>query len=97
MNINLSFRIPMLDKEVLCIARSISKWTARHMDSGGLREWGETRRQKSLQVRQGKAVNRAVEIRVYYDSHPDITRRELAARFDVSEKTIQRLKIFKKS
>jgi hypothetical protein len=94
MNINNSFRIPMLDKEVLCIARSISKWTARHMDSGGLRDWGEPRRQKSIQVRRDKAADRAVEIRVYYDSNPDITRKELAGMFNVSEKTIQRLKVF---
>jgi hypothetical protein len=38
-------------KEVFCIVRSISKWTARHMTADGLREWGEPGRQKSLQVR----------------------------------------------
>jgi hypothetical protein len=44
MNVNNSFRIPMLDREVLCIARSISRWTARHIDAQGLREWGDPRR-----------------------------------------------------
>jgi hypothetical protein len=39
MNINNSFRVPMLGKEVLCIARSISRWTARHLSAEGLREW----------------------------------------------------------
>jgi hypothetical protein len=95
MNINLSFRVPMLDKEVMCISRSISKWTARHMDAGGLREWHREQNRKSVIVRQGKAESRAGEIRIFYDTHPDITRKELAVKFEVSEKTIQRLKIFK--
>jgi hypothetical protein len=95
MNINVSFRIPMLDKEVLSISRSISKWTARHMTAEGLREWGEPRRQMSLEVRQAKAASRTRDIIIYYDSHPGISRRELAGIFEVSEKTIQRLRLFK--
>jgi hypothetical protein len=59
MKINVSFRVPMPDKEVLCIARSISEWTARHMNAEGLREWGDPGRQKSLQVRQAKAEGKA--------------------------------------
>jgi hypothetical protein len=53
----------------------------RQMDRqahGCRREWGEPRRQKSLQVRHDKTANRAVEIGGYYDSHPDITRKEPA-------------------
>jgi hypothetical protein len=97
MNINLSFNIPMLDKEVSCIARSISKWTARHMTAAGLREWHREQNRKSVIVRRARADSRAEELKIYYDSHPGISRKELAGIFDVSEKTIQRLKIFRGS
>jgi hypothetical protein len=90
MNINNSFRIPMLDKEVLCIARSISRWTARHMDAGGLREWGEPRRQKSLQVRRDKAATRAEEVRAYKVAHPKATVREMAMVFDCATGSVSK-------
>jgi hypothetical protein len=96
MNINVSFNIPMLDKEVHCIARSISKWTARHMDAGGLRAWHQEQNRKSVIVRRKAAIGRSDEIKIFYDSHPNSTRKELAKKFDVSEKTIQRLKLIKR-
>jgi hypothetical protein len=96
MNINNSFSVPMTDREVRCIARSISKWTSRHMTAQGMRDWGERNRKRSLDARQAKGRSRAEEIRAYYGSHPDITRKGLALMFDVSEKTIQRLKVIRK-
>jgi hypothetical protein len=95
MNINNSFSIPMMDREVHCIARSISRWTSRHMTAQGRWDWGERNRRRSLTVRQGKAARRSVEIKTYYDSHPGVSRKELALIFDVSEKTIQRLKVIR--
>jgi hypothetical protein len=88
MNINLSFRIPILDKEVLCIARSIGKWTARHMDVAGLREWGDPGRQKSIQVRQAKAADRAEDIKAYKQEHPNMSNRAIARDFKVSHFTV---------
>jgi hypothetical protein len=95
MNINLSFRVPMQEKEVLCIARSISRWTARHISIEGFSEWQRDKNRKSVIVRRAKADSKAEDLKIYYDSHPGITRKELARIFGVSEKTIQRLKLFK--
>ena len=91
MNINYSFRVPMLDKEVLCIARSISKWTARHMDSGGLREWYREQNRKSVIVRQKKAVNKTGEIWSFMADHVGISNRKAAAELGIPESTIRRL------
>jgi hypothetical protein len=90
MNINNSFRIPMLDKEVLCIARSISKWTVRHMDAQGLKEWGEVGRQKSLAERQRRAAGRAEEIRAYKAAHPDMSNRATAKTLGCALDTVNR-------
>ncbi|MDR2053070.1 MAG: helix-turn-helix domain-containing protein [Treponema sp.] len=65
-------------------------------DAGCLREWHREQNRKSVIVRQKKAAGRAEELRIYYDSHPGVSRKELAEIFDVSEKTIRRLKIFRK-
>jgi hypothetical protein len=82
MNINLSFRVPMQDKEVLCIARSISRWTARHMDAAGMREWHREQNRKSVIIRKAKADSKAEEIRAYKAEYPMATVREMAAFFD---------------
>jgi hypothetical protein len=52
--------------------------------------------QKSLQVRLAEVDIRTEEIKIFYDSHPNSTRKEIAQKFDVSEKTIQRLKLIKR-
>jgi hypothetical protein len=93
MNVNVDFIVPMLAKEVQCIVRSIAKWTARHMTPEGMRAWGEPGRRKSLITRQKKAEKRDTEIKTYYDSHPDITREELAHTFDVGETSIKGLSL----
>jgi hypothetical protein len=84
MDLNLGFRVPMLSQEVRSIARSISKWTARHMDAAGLRAWGQPGREHSILSRQAKAANRAEEIRAYKAAHPEATVRELARLFECS-------------
>jgi GNAT superfamily N-acetyltransferase len=95
MNLNLSFHIPMIDKEVHCIARSITKWTSRHMTAEGLTEWHRKQNRKSVRARRAKAAERATDIKVFYEANPDATRREIAAVFGVSEKTVQRLKVMR--
>jgi DNA-binding CsgD family transcriptional regulator len=91
MNINAGFHTPMIDREVLCIARSITRWTSRHMTAEGMSAWGEAGRCKSIITRQAKAAGMAAEIRTFYDSRPDVTREELALIFDVSPSTIKDL------
>jgi len=93
MNINLGFHTPMIDREVLCIARSIAKWTARHMTAEGMSAWGEAGRAKSLRVRQAKAAGRAGEVRVFAESAPNMTRADLALFFGVSGSTIKNLEL----
>jgi predicted HTH transcriptional regulator len=83
----------MLAKEVQSIARSITKWTSRHMSADGLREWHQEQNKKSVKVRRVKARDKAEEIRAYYDSHPDVTREELSVIFDVSDFTLKGLSL----
>jgi hypothetical protein len=78
MNINRSFGVPMLDKEVLCISRSISKWTARHITAEGFSEWQRDKNRKSVKVRRAKADSRAEEIRAYKAMHSDLSNRAIA-------------------
>jgi hypothetical protein len=91
MNINLSFNIPMLDKEVLCIARSISKWTARHMTAAGLREWHREQNRKSVIVRRKKAAGKAEEVRAFIADHVGMSNRKVAAALGIPETTVRRL------
>jgi hypothetical protein len=90
MNINQTFRVPMLAQEVRSIARSISRWTSRHMSAEGLRAWGEPGRQRSLQVRQTKAADKAEAIRVYKTANPDASVRQMAAIFECSVGSINK-------
>jgi hypothetical protein len=90
MNINNSFSIPMLDNEVRCIARSISKWTSRHMTAQGMREWHQAQNRKSVKVRGKKSRDRAGEIRAYLREHPEATRAAIGEYFEVSAKTVTR-------
>ncbi|MDR2784640.1 MAG: replication initiation protein [Treponema sp.] len=89
MNINLSFKIPMIDKEVLCIARSISKWTARHMTAEGLREWHREQGRKSGKVRQIKADSKTKMIMDFIADHVGLSNRKVAAALGMPESTIR--------
>jgi hypothetical protein len=93
MNVNVDFTVPMLPKEVKCIVRSVSKWTARHMDKAGDRAWHQRQNAKSVKVRRCRSEERAIEIRTYCASHPDVTREELARIFDVGETVIKGLSL----
>jgi hypothetical protein len=81
---NQTFQVPMLAQEVL----SISRWTSRHMSAEGLRAWGEPGRQRSLQVRQTKAADKAETIRAYKQEHQDMSNRALARELKVSHFTV---------
>jgi transposase len=89
------FEYPLPVSEVKATARSVTKWVIKRMSDEGFQAWGDRRRQRSADVRHAKAEERAEQIQAYYHHHPAVTRKELALMFDVSEKTIQRLKIFR--
>jgi hypothetical protein len=89
MNVNVGFDVPMLPQEVKSIARSISKWTARHLAREGFDQWGDKRRARSITVRHTKSEERAMEIKVFKEQHPDMSNRMLAEVFEVSEYTIR--------
>lgn len=89
MNINNSFRVPMLDKEVLCIARSISRWTARHMDVEGLREWHREQGRKSGKTRQITAEKRRKIIMDFIGAHEGMSQRKVAAALGIAESTVR--------
>ncbi|MDR0638136.1 MAG: primase C-terminal domain-containing protein [Spirochaetaceae bacterium] len=73
MNINSGFHIPMLDKEVHCIAKSITKWTSRHMMAEGLKGWRRKQNRKSVKVRRKKAAERTAEIKAYSAKRKHVT------------------------
>jgi DNA invertase Pin-like site-specific DNA recombinase len=78
----------MLDKEVLCIARSISRWTARHIDAQGFREWQQGKNKLSVKARQAKAASRNEDIKAYAKDHPEMSNRKIAIMFGVHHQTV---------
>ena len=89
MNVNGDFTVPMLGKEVQCIVRSITKWTARHMTPEGMRAWGEPGRRKSIIVRHDKSMERAVETKALYAGGK--TQKQIAAILEISVSQVKRL------
>jgi hypothetical protein len=90
MNVNVDFTVPMLPKEVQCIVRSVSKWTARHMDKAGDRAWHQRQNAKSVKVRRGRSEERAIEIKLFKEQHPEMSNRQIATIFEVNRSTIDR-------
>jgi hypothetical protein len=88
MNVNTDFNVPMLPQEVKSITRSITKWTARHMDKAGDRAWHQMQNAKSVKVRRGRAEERAMAIKVFKEQHPEATVRDIASIFECSIGTV---------
>jgi hypothetical protein len=89
MNVNVGFDVPMLPQEVKSIARSISKWTARHLAREGFDRWGDKRRERSIIVRHTKSEERAIEAKALYAGGK--TQKQIAAIMGVSEIQVKRL------
>lgn len=87
MNMNGDFMVPMLPKEVQCIVRSITKWTARHMDKAGDRAWHQRQNAKSVKVRRGQSEARAIEAKALYAGGK--TQKQIAAIMNVSERQVR--------
>jgi hypothetical protein len=88
LNVNADFTVPMLPQEVKSIARSIAKWTARHMTQAGLNEWGNERRERSISVRHTKSAERAAEAKALYAGGK--TQKQIAAIMDISDSQVYR-------
>ena len=87
-----TFSVPLPVKECETIGKSVGKWVFQHMSPEGFREWGDKRRQKSIDVRGKRREERrtkAIQLREL-----GYTRAQIAKKLCVTEKTIQRMKIF---
>jgi len=95
MKINYDFIIPMTNPEVKCIARSVSRWTAKHLDSVGFSNWcsirGKVGNRKSQIVRAVKSQTRAEQIVAYKTEYPDMSNRAIAKVLGIPETTVRRL------
>jgi hypothetical protein len=89
MNINAGFTVPMMDQEVKCIARSVSRWTSRHMSAEGLREWGAGRRERSIEVRQTKSQAKAEMAKKLYSTGK--TQKQISIILGMNQSQISRL------
>jgi hypothetical protein len=87
MNVNADFNVPMLPQEVKSIVRSITKWTARHMDKAGDRAWHQAQNAKSVKVRRSRAEERAMEAKALYAGGK--TQKQIAAILDISERQVR--------
>jgi hypothetical protein len=88
LNVNADFNVPMQPQEVKSITRSIWRWTVRHMDAAGSRAWHQAQNVKSVKVRRGRSEERAVEIKVFKEQHPEATVRDIASIFECSVGTV---------
>ena len=87
---NREFPAPLGLSEVRAIGRSVGKWTWENMSLEGFTEWGDGRREKSIIIRKSRSEERAEEIVACKSGHPNMTNREMAAIFSVSESTVER-------
>jgi hypothetical protein len=89
MDLNARFTIPLGMREVRGIARSIAKWTARHITREGFAEWGDARRAKSIMTRQSKSEDRSAEAKALYAGGK--TQQQIAVIMGISKKQVYRL------
>lgn len=85
---NHEFLIPLGDREVHGIAKSVARWTWENLSPEGFRMWGDARRAKSIRVRGARSAERAQRIRELAGMFPDLTQRELARIAKVSVWTV---------
>jgi len=73
-----SFAVPLGDREVHHIAKSIATWTWNNMSPEGFKLWADNRRAKSIRVRSARSEVRAERIREIAFMFPHLTQREIA-------------------
>jgi hypothetical protein len=93
LEVNADFAQPLFGKEVICIARSIAKWTARHLTREGMSEWSRWRGRKgglhSGVTRGEVSADRAREAKALYGSGK--TQAQVALAMGISERWVREL------
>lgn len=84
-----TFSVPLPVRECETIGKSVGKWVYEHMSPEGFREWGDKRRQKSIEVRSAKASAMKTKVRRYKANHPEMSNREIARKYGLSKDTIR--------
>lgn len=83
------FQVPLPEREILSIGKSVGKWTYQHMSPEGFKEWAEKRREKSIIVRQEKSQDRQAKAQELAEK--GLTRQQIAAELGITVKTVQRM------
>jgi hypothetical protein len=89
MEMNADFTTPMTEREVLCIVRSVTKWTARHLTADRFAVWGDARREKSIITRHTRSQERAAAVKALYAGGK--TQKQIAAILGISERQVRTL------
>lgn len=84
----LHFAHPLPFREVASTAKSIAKWTWVNMPRGSFKVWGDKRRSKSIEVREGKAQEQALRIRLFLEQYPDLTQQQVADLLGIHRNTV---------
>lgn len=83
-----AFTIPLGDREVHSIAKSIANWTWNNMSPEGFKLWGDNRRAKSIRVRSARSEVRAERIREVAKTFPELSQPDIAKLVGLSPRTV---------
>ena len=81
-----TFRIPLPEREVQSIGKSVGKWTYNHMSPEGFLAWAEQRRRKSIEVRQEKSQDRRMQAQEL--AGKGLTRQQIAVELGISVSSV---------
>lgn len=82
------FKTPLPEKEILSIGKSVGKWVYRNMSPEGFFEWAESRRKKSIEVRQEKSDEKKKEVLKLYER--GLSKQAIAIYLDISRMQVNR-------
>lgn len=74
--------------EVKATGKSIGRWTWENMDEAGFRAWGDNRRKASIRVRRAGAFEKAEQVKLYRETHPEASNRAIAGVFGISRQSV---------
>lgn len=84
-----SFEVKLPVKECETIGTSVGKWVYRNMSPKGFQEWGDKRRQRSIDVRHGRSMERAAEAQEL--ASRGYNQSEIAKELGLSQSQVSRL------
>lgn len=85
---NYGFQIPLTEREVHHIAKSVGTWTWENMSPEGFKLWGDNRRAKSIRTRHARKEDRAERIRDLARAFPGATAQAIADMVGLSRRTV---------